>query len=173
MFAGAAGEVGQGEAGLAAGVGGDDERDAERLRAGEAHAHGGEQEAPGGWTVRRVCEWNRFALSPRTGALPRDHPLYANSVVEPAEITYICCWKLDPSPQVQYENMIAGGARAVAGAELAAVGGPSGAGGGVRGAAVEEGGHRHVGVADQRDHQLGLGREGRQGIPPGVIFEIM
>ena len=47
MFAGAAREVGQGAAGLAAGVGGDDERDAERLRAGEAHAHGGEQEAPG------------------------------------------------------------------------------------------------------------------------------
>ena len=47
MFAGAAREAGQGEAGLATGVGGDDERDAERLRAGEAHAHGGEQEAPG------------------------------------------------------------------------------------------------------------------------------
>ena len=54
MFAGAAREAGQGAAGLAAGVGGDDERDAERLRAGEAHAHGGEQEAPG-WC--RVCSW--------------------------------------------------------------------------------------------------------------------
>ena len=61
MFAGAAREAGQGEAGLAAGVGGDDERDAERLRAGEAHAHGGEQKAPGGCGV---CKWNRLALSP-------------------------------------------------------------------------------------------------------------
>ena len=51
MLAGAAREVGQGEAGLAAGVGGDDERDAQRLRAGEADAHGGEQEAPGGCGV--------------------------------------------------------------------------------------------------------------------------
>ena len=97
----------------------------------------------------------------------RDPYANSNSVVELAEGSHICC-SIHPSPNLHYRSL-SGGAGAVAGAELAAVGGPARAGGGVRGAALEEGGHRHVGVADQRDHQLGLGREGRQGVPPGGI----